>query len=449
MSRLVLTAKLLTQLRTELLESTCETCAILFGRAVVRNGRLARIVVREYHPISESDYRERTETSAQLRPEIVAAVTQRARKNGESLIFVHSHPFPLNKFSSIDDTGEKILSDFLLDRTPGMIHAALLITPEVTIARVLGGGESLVVLGVGPQLLWGGEAEGGESNQAFDRQVRVFGKSGQKRLRAMRVGIVGLGGTGSIVLEQLTHLGVGRFLLIDPDVVERTNLNRLLGASEADISKSKVETALAFAKRINPNVHVEAICGSVLLASVAEQLADIDFLFCCTDSHGSRAVLNQYAYQYLVPAIDMGVGIGTVDAKIFHISGRTQMLAPGLGCLICGAVLNPEAVRIDLLTDFERVADPYINGGHEPAPAVISINATIASMAVTMFLGAAIGIPCHARLINYDGITSKSRAAAVNQHPTCIVCSLRGALARANEWPLPARMADKSHVASQ
>jgi hypothetical protein len=97
-------------------------------------------------------------------------------------------------------------------------------------------------------------------------------------------------------------------------------------------------------------------------------------------------------------------------------------------------------VRVDLLTDYERVADPYIVGAHEPAPAVISINATIASMSVTMFLGAAIGIPSHARLINYNGITGMSRVAEISRHPTCIACSFRGALARANEWSLPARL---------
>jgi len=440
MSRLVLTAELLTQLRTELLESDHETCAILFGRAVVKGGRLVRVVVRELQRIAEADYQQRSGIAAQLNPNIVAAVAQRARKSGESIVFVHSHPFALNEFSSIDDAGEKKLSEFLVSRTSGVIHANLLVTPDATIARVLGSGEPLEVVGVGSRLLWGGETDSSVGDPAFDRQARVFGESGQQRLRKLRVGIVGLGGTGSIVLEQLAHLGVGKLLLIDPDVVERTNLNRLVGASESDISKPKVEASASLAKRINPKVCVETIFSSVLLASVAEQLVDTDFIFCCTDSHGSRAVLNQFAYQYLVPVIDMGVVIVTSDRTVAHIAGRTQMLAPGLGCLMCGEMLNPEAVRVDLLTNFERASDPYITGVHEPAPAVISLNATIASMAVTMFLSAAVGIPSEARLINYNGITGTTRPAVITQHSTCVACSLRGALARANEWPLPARL---------
>jgi molybdopterin/thiamine biosynthesis adenylyltransferase len=233
---------------------------------------------------------------------------------------------------------------------------------------------------------------------------------------------------------------VSDFLLIDPDVVETTNLNRLVGASLPDVGKTKVEVAATHADRINSNVRVEARRASVLLASVAEELVDTDFVFCCTDSQGSRAVLNQFAYQYLVPVIDMGVAIVASKNRISHIAGRTQMMAPGLGCSLCGTLLDPEAVRVDLLTDFERAADPYIVGLHEPAPAVISINATMASMAITMFLAATLGVPSQARLLNYNGVTGATRAAAITPHPTCIACSHSGALARANEWPLPARL---------
>jgi molybdopterin/thiamine biosynthesis adenylyltransferase len=297
----------------------------------------------------------------------------------------------------------------------------------------------LAVVGVGAQLGWGSKSTELPLQPVFERQEQVFGRLGQQRLRKLRVGIVGLGGTGAIVLEQLAHLGIGDFLLIDPDVVETTNLNRLVGASSADVGKRKVDIAAALARRISPEVRVETNAGSVLLASIAEQLADTDFVFGCTDSHGSRAVLNQLAYQYLVPLIDVGVIIVTAAGRVSHIAGRAQMLAPGLSCLLCGNLLNPEAVRVDLLTEFERNADPYVVGVHEPSPAVISLNSTMASMAVTMFLSAVTGVPSSARLLNYNAMTGSCRPATVERHPTCIVCSPRGALARGPEWSLPAR----------
>src|SRR5690348_2411434 len=113
MSRLVLTSELLAKLRSELLSSTQEACAILFGRAVQKKGHLSRIVVREVQWVTEADYGKRSGIEAQLRPEIVSTVTQRVRKSGESLVFVHSHPFELNQFSPVDDAGEKLLVEFL------------------------------------------------------------------------------------------------------------------------------------------------------------------------------------------------------------------------------------------------------------------------------------------------------------------------------------------------
>jgi len=439
MSRLAITSVLLLKLRKELLKSPDEACAILFGRAVMKNGRLARIVVRDVQWLTNNDYLERTEMSARLHPDVVAIAAQRARRTSESVIFVHSHPFPLNQFSPIDDAGETLLMEFFNRRTPGAVHAALLITPEVSTARVLGSGEILEVIGVGPQLLWGTDGADGDLG-LFDRQVRAFGQAGQARLRDIRVGIVGLGGTGSIVLEQLAHLGVRRLLLMDPDVVEHSNLNRLVGARESDVGRAKVEVAAAYARHINPSINIEVRQASVFLAREAEELAATDFVFCCTDSQGSRAVLNQFAYQYLVPVIDMGVAIIAQPGGVSDIVGRIQMLAPGLGCLVCGDLLNPEVVRVNLLTEFERTADPYVVGIHEPAPAVISINATVASMAITMFLAAAINLPSRPRFLNYNGMTGATRATAIIPHPTCIACSWSGALARADRSPLPARL---------
>lgn len=439
MSRLVLTDELLGQVRKELLAHSEETCAVLFGRAISHAGQLVRLVVREVLWVKPEDYLKRTDIAAQLRPEFVAGVAQRARRSGETLVFVHSHPFDLHQFSTVDDAGEAVLAKFLIERTNNVNHAAMLVTPAVTIARRLGTDAPLIVAGVGAQLEWGNQGEERVGESIFDRQERVFGKTGQERLRKLKVGIVGLGGTGSIILEQLAHLGIMDFLLIDPDIIEATNLNRLVGATHSDVGKSKVEVAAAHAKRINPEVRVDARAGSILLSKEAEQLVDTDFVFGCTDSHGSRAVLNQLAYQYLVPIIDMGVIIVAPKGRVSHIAGRTQMLAPGLSCLLCGNLLNPEAVRVDLLTDFERNADPYVTGIHEPAPAVISLNSTMASMAVTMFLSAVAGVPSAARLLNYNAMTGSCRPAAGDRHPTCIACSPQGALARGSEWHLPAR----------
>ena len=166
----------------------------------------------------------------------------------------------------------------------------MLLTPEKSIARELGQQRPLRVIGVGTNVTWGEDVSDSDIHPQYDRQVPLFGVAGQKILRSIRVGLVGLGGTGSIVLQALAHLGVQDFLLLDPDIIEETNLNRLVGATPKDLGLPKVPVAKAWTQRINSDVRIEARQDTVLKAAVARSLADTDFVFCCTDSHGSRAV---------------------------------------------------------------------------------------------------------------------------------------------------------------
>lgn len=439
MSRLVFAASDLAKLRAELLDGELETCAIILGRSVSTGGNLARIIAKETIMPPNGAYVARTPTRAILRAEFVAEAIQRARRENASLTFVHTHPFPLNRFSKEDDFGEIALAAATKNRIPNAAHAALLLTPERSIARELGTNNNLRVFGVGERLAFE-ETDANETLETrYDRQVRMFGAQGQRLLQTLKVGIVGLGGTGTFILQALIHLGIHNFVLLDPDTVEETNLNRLVGATRDDIGLLKVQVAEKWAKKIRPELNISARPESILRGEVAESLADVDFLFGCTDSHGSRAVLNQIAYQYLVPVIDMGVVVATDHGKITNIAARTQLLAPGLACMTCGNLLDPEEVRRDLLTEYERKQDPYILGEHEPAPAVISLNGVISSMAITMFLNTAIGIPGTARLLNYNAISGSCRPASCVPHPVCVVCSAHGAFARGNEWKLPAR----------
>jgi molybdopterin/thiamine biosynthesis adenylyltransferase len=406
----------------------------------MHGGKLSRIVCRESISPLPTDYLARTASKAELRPEFVAAIAQRARRSGESVILTHSHPRSFNEFSAIDDQGESVLAPFLASRIPNAIHGAMLVTPERTLARELGAKRYFDVAAVGNELDLEWSKSDTPSFFQYDRQIRAFGRDGQHLLQKLTVGIVGLGGTGSIVLQILAHLGVGHFLLIDPDIVEESNLNRLAGATPADIGSPKVIIAARTARQIQPGVSIATTQDTINRSSIALSLTNTDFVFGCTDSHGSRAILNQLAYQYLIPTIDMGVVIASHKGRITHIAGRTQMLAPGLACLICGNLLDSEQVRRDLLSEHERRADPYILGDAEPAPAVMSLNSTVASLATTMFLNATTKIPGTARFLNYDAIAGTVRPVASISHPSCIVCSSYGALGRAGEWPLPARM---------
>ena len=137
------------------------------------------------------------------------------------------------------------------------------------------------------------------------------------------------------------------------------------------------------------------------------------------------------AYQYLIPLVDMGVVIVARAPEITHAYGRVQLLAPGKPCFTCSGLLNPEQVRRDMLSEVERKADPYIVGQAEPAPAVMSINGTVASLSVTMALAVMADVPSKGRHLLYNALASTLRSVGGIPDPHCYICSQEGALARA------------------
>lgn len=439
MTDLVLAADDVAAIRTDLLSGDTERCAVLFASQTVRSDGRVRLLVREFRFPDPSDYTTRGFLEAELTPEFVARVTKHARTHHSSLVFIHSHPGTSPPFfSDIDWRGEEHLSLFLAHRHPGFLHVAVVLSEGGFRARVLGSNEEIRVISLGSTLdvLFDPSSSEWAPSETFDRQVRAFGPDGQRSIRALRVGIVGLGGTGSIVAQQLVHLGIRDFLLIDPDVVESTNLNRLANAGPTDIHAPKVDVAARYIEAIASDATVTRDKDDVIYVQTAKKLLDVDFIFCCTDSHGSRAVLQQLAYQYMIPCIDLGVTITTQDTVISHIYGRIQFLSPGLACLICDGLLNPEQVRRDMMTAFERQADPYIPGHAEPAPAVMSLNGTIASLAVTMMLSVVAGVPMKGRHILYNAIKSTLRDVRAQSKPDCYVCSRSGSFGRGDSWPL-------------
>ena len=207
----------------------------------------------------------------------------------------------------------------------------------------------------------------------------------------------------------------------------------------AEVGRPKIETIANGLSAIVPNASVTLLQESVLEDNSARKLLCADFLFCCTDSHGSRAVINQLAYQYFLPTIDMGVAIATAEGLVKHVSGRVEMLCPGLGCLTCGDLLDAGEVRRDFMTTHERDADPYFIGPGVAQPAVISFNTTISSLAVTMFIASVTSLPSTPRFLRYDALTGRTKSVDHPPRTGCVVCSTKGALGRGDLWPLPTR----------
>lgn len=417
----------------ELVGRETERCAILLASHVALSGGQERLIVTRIEYPDDENYSDRTLISAELKPDYVARIGKTAARENLSVVFVHSHPgTALPEFSPTDDQGEIHLAKFLSVRAPGTKSIAVVVSAGGWRARCLGTKTPLRVISVGArlQVLFDPANSQGPASLKFDRQVRALGAAGQKHLESLTVAIVGLGGTGSIAAEQLAYLGVRKFILIDRDRIELTNLNRVVGASASDVGRFKTDVAADMIARIAPDHVSLQLVGDVTRTKVARELRSADFIFSCTDSHGSRAVIQQIAYQYLIPCIDVGSVISASGGHIAGIHGRVQALAPGLPCFTCCELLDAEEVRQDMMNAEERRLDAYIPGALEPAPAVISINGTVTSIAITMFLAMTVGIPSDGRHILYNARTPSLRTVWFNRNPNCYICSSRGVLAR-------------------
>lgn len=430
---------------SELLASELETAAILLARPAFVSSESYRLLVAEVVYVPSEAYERRSGDSIVLSPEFLAGVIKRARHNKYSIFLVHTHPWHgVVKASPTDRYGEQMLFPTLFRRVPGVPHGRLILgfRDYDSVLRLSPEGAELPVeiLDVGPNIRRIPKGRGEfDAETIFDRQVRAFGKEGQSKIQALRVAVIGLGGTGSVIVQQLAHLGCKNFLLIDPDLLEETNLNRVVGASLNDLGRPKVKVAEGLIHRTQPSAEVVALQSDALHNPVAKRLLEADLFFCCTDSHGSRAILNQLSYQYLLPGFDLGVQIEVKEGVVTHMTGRVQMLAPGLACLVCSNLLDSEAVRRDLMTEAQRRADPYIPGAGEAQPAVISLNSTVASLAITMYLGAVAGIPAKARHQIFRAEVGSVRVIESNPFPSCVICSGEGALGKGDDWNLPGR----------
>lgn len=231
--------------------------------------------------------------------------------------------------------------------------------------------------------------------QRYSRQS-FLGADSDLILRDTSAGIAGLGGGGSHIVQQLSHIGVGTMVPVDPDHVEGSNLNRLVGATDADIAAatSKVAVAERVAKAINPKVRIIPVTGRWQEAHL--QLRRCTCIFGCVDSWTEREQLERFARRFLIPYIDIGMDVHAVDQGEFSISGQIFLSMPTQPCLRCAGLLTD-----DLLAE---EAGRY--GAAGGMPQVIWPNGLLASAAIGLFMQ--LVTPWHARhsdfaYLEYDG----------------------------------------------
>lgn len=261
----------------------------------------------------------------------------------------------------------------------------------------------------------------------FDRNVRFFGEEGQSRLRNTTVAVIGAGGLGSHVIQQLSFLGIGSLRIIDDDVVDETSRNRLVGSESDDATSGtlKVDVGERLARVVDPTIDVTKHPDSFISDRGFELIAGADYVFGCLDSEGARLILTELCAAYTRPYIDLASDIEPGDRTRY--GGTICFSQRGEGCPVCLGLLDLEEAASDLGgANLARVRETIYGVKRtqlgRSGPSVVSINGAVASLAVTEFMVAVTGVREPKRVINYLAHLGKVTTPTDPPHEGCYFC---------------------------
>ena len=392
-------------LATELLgvaQGKLETAGVLLASTFETPDGNLRVLGRAIRWVPEEAYQLRESDQLQISSDGYVGALGEAESLGTTAIWFHTHPGRGSspRSSEHDDLVDEQLADVFRIRTGQDFYGAFILavtggrlqlsghlddgTHRIPISRLWSVGDRFVLTASVTERKT-------KLKPAFDRNIRAFGGSVQRVLHDLSIGIVGCGGTGSAVAEQLTRLGVRHFRLVDPDVVSESNLTRVYGSTPADVGALKVEVLARHLSKIAPDAVIATDPSMITLRPTAVGLVGSDIIFGCTDDNAGRLVLSRLSTYLLTPVIDCGVLLSSDpnSGTLSGIDGRVTTLTPGAGCLVCRGRVDLQRANSELLTPDERVR--LADEGYAPAlqgeePAVVTFTTLVAAIAVSELL---------------------------------------------------------------
>lgn len=205
-------------------------------------------------------------------------------------------------------------------------------------------------------------------------------------------------------------MGVAAVTLVDPDAVnDSSNLRRVVGSRTSDLTTTakKVDVVARHLESLDLGTKVAVLARDVSEESVVRQLLDCDIVINTTDTQSSRTMLNQIAYQYWLPIVDVGVRVGTkTDGVVSGMPVEVRVLLPDNGCLWCRkGILNSQAIYEENLPADERArlaAEGYVQGVGEPQASLTPLNYLAGALALLTMIRMYSGQPVHAASVVFD-----------------------------------------------
>ncbi|MFC5410858.1 HesA/MoeB/ThiF family protein [Larkinella bovis] len=347
---------------------------------IIANGTVL-IIATDYVPVEDDHYIEDKYVGAKISSGAIRAAMQRSleKKGGCFHVHLHDHcgkPYP----SRTDKSSLPGVVESFANIAPFQANGILILSKDSFYASVKIAGEKKYlhpksISIVGKPMLMSFSVEKKLESKVYDRQS-FLGESSQFLFENIKVGIIGYGGGGSHLGQQLAHLGVKNIIIFDDDIVEDTNLNRLVGAWFSDIKKATLKTSVAkrIIRKVIPTANIIAV--NCRWQNQPELLQICDVVLGGVDTYSERQQLEAECRRYLISYIDIGMDVHQIDEEPPSISGQVILSVPGSPCMSC----------FGFLTDRKLALEAAKYGKVGGRPQVVWPNGVLASTAVGMFV---------------------------------------------------------------
>lgn len=381
----------------------------------------------EYHSIPDDQYVEDYSVGGRIGGEAIRAAMNRAYNTGAGQLWVHTHG--RNGMPGVSPTdresGPKVVQS-CANAEPKALHGWGVISEHGICGQVRspdGAFHPLLRLAViGWPMVIPAQREityrsfcarakdDAPAEERYDRQS-FLGAGAQDIIEHARVGIVGLGGGGSHLVQQLAHLGFQDVVFCDPQHIADTNLNRLVGGTVQDVRENAFKTHIA--ARLYRGLQPTATIDDHPLGWEAKisALRRCDVIFGAIDGFAARRDLEAFCRNHLIPLVDIGMKVLRPENEAPEIRGQVILSMPGETCMHCLQFLTAANLAEDV-----QVYDK------DPQPQVVWPNGILASSAI----GYAVGL-----LTGWSGSSAPScrmdyRGSQMTMSPSHMAAALKG-----------------------
>jgi len=337
-----------------------------------------------YNPVNDDHYIIDPTVGVRIGPKAITAAMARAINDSVGQIHVHYHggaglPHP----STTDSHELPPLLKSLHNANYAQVHGWMVLGDQDAWSEILIPGESDTLIAspvsiIGFPTVVNHRAGSNtvlrkrqRSNARYNRQS-FLGFESDRIISEVIVGVVGLGGGGSHIIQQLAHIGFKNFILCDPDRISKSNLNRLVGGTLADIraKRLKVDIAERTIRRLHKDASV--VKHAKKWEDVNQDLIECDLIIGCVDKFWIRRDLEAFCRRHMIPYLDLGMDVHKLLNEQYEIHGQVIISMPGEPCMKCMGFLTEKVLAEE--------ASEYGAAGEKPQ--VVWSNGLLCSAAV-------------------------------------------------------------------